>query len=62
MIMMILVMIMMNIDSYNHWIKEISEIIDEDDIGNVVKFALSYTLQSLRYNKDEVFNKFKWEV
>ena len=59
--MMILVMMMINIDSHNHWIIEISEIIDEDDMDNVVKFALSYTLQSLKHNKDEVFNRFKWK-
>lgn len=61
MIMIILVMKMINIDSHNHWVREISEIIDEDNMDNVVKFALSYTLQSLKHNKDEVFTRFKWE-
>ena len=60
--MNIMVMMMINIDSHSHWVREISQIIDEDDMDNVVKFALSYTLQSLRYNKDEVFTRFKWEV
>jgi len=52
----------MDLSSHQKWIDEISIIIDEDNVDNVVKFALSYTLQSLKHNKDEVFNKFKWKV
>lgn len=48
----------MSIKSHSHWINEIqkyrSDLSDED----VIKFALSYTLQSLRKNED--FDRFKW--
>lgn len=50
--------------SYNNrqkWINEIKELTGETDDINVIQFALSYTLQSLKYNKDEVFNRFKWK-
>ena len=52
---------MINIDSHQNWIREISKIIDDEDPNNVVRFALSYTLQSLRHNREEVFTKFKWD-
>jgi len=60
--MNVIMVMMMDLSSHQRWIDEISVIIDEDNIDNVVKFALSYTLQSLRCNKDEVFTKFKWKV
>ena len=47
--------------SHNHWIKEIKGFLNNiDDITDedVIKFALSYTLQSLKYGED--FNRFKW--
>ena len=43
------------------WIDEIKSITGECDDINVIQFCLSYTLQSLRYDKDEVYNKFKWK-
>ena len=50
----------MNIKSHNHWVKEIqkykSDLTDEE----VVKFALSYTLQSLRHGEN--MNRFKWSL
>lgn len=45
--------------SHLRWIKRIGQIIEEDDTRNIVIFALSYTLQSLRANED--FNRFKWK-
>lgn len=45
--------------SHLRWVKRIGQIIEEDDTRNIVIFALSYTLQSLRANED--FNRFKWK-
>lgn len=42
------------------WIDEIKDITGETDDINAIQFALSYTLQSLKYDKNEVYNKFKW--
>ena len=42
------------------WVDEIKEIIGEDSNQNVIQFCLSYTLQSLRNDKDRVLNEFKW--
>lgn len=44
--------------SHLRWVKRIGQIIEEDDTRNIVIFALSYTLQSLRANED--FDRFKW--
>lgn len=53
----------MNNFSHYHWINEIRRLLkngnnvsDED----IVKFSLSYTLQSLKYGED--FDRFKWDV
>ena len=43
---------------HNNWVGEIKKYINVDDEINVVKFALSYTLQSLRAGED--INRFKW--
>ena len=43
------------------WIDEIKSITGETDDINVIQFCLSYTLQSLKYDKNEVYEKFKWE-
>ncbi|MBR3208740.1 MAG: hypothetical protein IKF82_00570 [Bacilli bacterium] len=42
------------------WIDEIKALTGEEDDVNAIQFALSFTLQYLKYDKDEVFNKFKW--
>ena len=44
--------------SHIHWIKEIQKYTGETSALNVVKYALSYTLQSLRANEN--MNRFKW--
>ena len=48
-------------NSRQKWIDEIKELTGETDDINAIQFCLSYTLQSLKYDKDEVFNRFKWE-
>lgn len=48
----------MNIDSHHRWIEEIGELIGEEDDGNIVRYALSYTLQSLRAGED--MHRFRW--
>jgi len=50
----------MNPENFSHsnWIKEISKYIGEENYENIIKFSLSYTLQSLRANED--FDRFKW--
>lgn len=45
--------------SHNNWIKEIGKYTGEDNYNNIIKFSLSYTLQSLRHDED--FNRFKWK-
>jgi len=45
--------------SHNHWIKEIGKYTGEKNYENIIKFSLSYTLQSLKQNED--FNRFKWK-
>ena len=50
----------MNIKSHHHWIKEISKYVDNRTDEEIVKFALSYTLQSLRANED--MERFKWKT
>ena len=45
--------------SHNRWITRIGEYTGEDDALNIIRFSLSYTLQSLRYGED--LNRFKWE-
>lgn len=52
----------MIVKSHNHWIREIRKLLknsDEVSDEDIVKFALSYTLQSLRYGED--FDRFKWK-
>lgn len=44
------------------WINEIKSITGESDDVNVIQFCLSYTLQSLKHDKNEVYNKFKWNI
>ena len=48
----------MNLKSHNRWIKEIGKYIDEENEDFIVRFALSYTLQSLRAGED--MHRFKW--
>jgi len=45
--------------SHNHWIREIKKYTGETNDDNVIKFALSYTLQSLR--NSENLQRFKWQ-
>ena len=49
-----------DVNNRQKWIDEIKRYTGEDDDINIIQFCLSYTLQSLRYDSDEVFNKFKW--
>ena len=49
----------MIIKSHRHWIEEIRKYTNEKNDKNIVKYALSYTLQSLR--NGENMNKFKWK-
>lgn len=49
-----------NHNNRQKWIDEIKLMIGEEDDVNAIQFALSYTLQSLKSNKKEVFTKFKW--
>ena len=44
--------------SHSHWVKEIGKYIEEDNFENIIKFSLSYTLQSLRANED--IRRFQW--
>ena len=48
----------MNLDSHNHWIVEIKKYLGDFSDDEIVKYALSYTLQSLRNGED--MNRFKW--
>lgn len=45
--------------SHTHWITKIGEYINEDNADNIIKFALSYTLQSLRAQED--IHRFQWD-
>lgn len=49
----------MSIKSHNHWVKEIRKYVGDKTDEEIIKFSLSYTLQSLRAKED--FNRFKWE-
>lgn len=49
------------VNNREKWINEIKSFTGETDDANVIQFCLSYTLQSLKYNKDEVLNRFKWQ-
>lgn len=44
------------------WVNEIRKYVDESSNWNIIQFCLSYTLQSLRHDKDRVFNEFKWDL
>lgn len=44
--------------SYQHWINEIRKYEKEHTDNDIIKYALSYTLQSLRANEN--MNRFKW--
>ena len=50
-----------NHNNRQQWIDEIKSITGETDDINVIQFCLSYTLQSLKYDKNEVYEKFKWK-
>lgn len=49
-----------NLNEFSHirWVKEIGDMIDENNTRNIIIFSLSYTLQSLRAEED--FDRFKW--
>lgn len=49
------------INNRSKWINQIKDFTGETDDANVIQFCLSYTLQSLKYNKDEVLKRFKWQ-
>ena len=44
--------------SHMHWVKEIGKHINEDNSLNIIRFALSYTLQSIRAGEN--LDRFKW--
>lgn len=50
----------LNLNRRFKWVNEIKELLGEDSTDNVIQFCLSYTLQSLRFDQNEV-NKFKWD-
>lgn len=43
---------------HSKWIEDIGKYIHQDDNVDIIKFALSYTLQSLKAKED--INRFKW--
>lgn len=49
---------------YDRWIKEIKKYIDNEDFEYneefIIKFCLSYTLQSLRNGED--LKRFRWDI
>ena len=45
---------------HNKWLKEIQEITGEKNDLYALLFSLSYTLQSLKKNEDEVYEVYKW--
>ena len=45
--------------SHSHWVKDIGRYIGDTNPQNIIKFALSYTLQFLRSGED--INHFKWD-
>lgn len=47
-----------SINDRERWINQIKEYTGEKDTGNVIQYALSFTLQALR-NGDE--NTYKWK-
>lgn len=47
-----------SINDRERWINQIKEYTGEKDTGNVIQYALSFTLQALR-NGDE--NIYKWK-
>ena len=49
----------MNIKSHQRWINEIRNYLNNQTDEEVIKFALSYTLQSLRANEN--MERFKWK-
>ena len=46
------------IKSHQHWIKEIKKYRGDYSDDEIIKFALSYTLQSLRAGEN--MERFKW--
>lgn len=50
----------MNLKSHNKWIEEIGKYIDEENEDFIVRFALSYTLQSLRAGEN--IHRFRWDT
>lgn len=52
-------MTQINIKSHQKWIDEIRKYRGEYTDDEIIKFALSYTLQSLRNNEN--MDKFKWK-
>ena len=42
------------------WIQEIKNITGETDDANVIQFCMSWTLQCLKNDKNEVLTRFKW--
>lgn len=48
----------MDIQSHNHWIKELSKYLPNHTEEDIIKYALSYTLQSFRHNENT--ERFKW--
>lgn len=50
-----------SVNNREKWINEVKACTGETDSANVIQFCLSYTLQSLKHDKSEVLNRFKWE-
>lgn len=49
----------LDIEEYKSWINQINEYVTLDDDKYIIKFALAYTLQSLRSGVD--LDRFKWD-
>lgn len=49
----------MNVESHKQWIEEIKKYLTDYSDEDIVKYSLSFTLQSLRNNID--MSMFKWE-
>ena len=47
-----------SINNRDKWIEEIKNYTGETDTGNVIQYALSFTLQALRHGDE---NRYKWK-
>ena len=49
----------MDLGTHNKWVKELGNYLRNHTNKDIIKYTLSYTLQSFRYEED--MNRFKWE-